>query len=219
MKKLLTLLALFALAPAAFAAGVNDPEFTTSEWMADINYYGSGFAMSDSADGKGFTFFVDDKSLNIPLSFGPQGVSNWLFNPNETIIVTVDENFYDAVFPNENDDPNIWLLGASGYNNGEAAIFTAAYNGPGEYVLTLVDNTGLEEGNELDQMFFEFTNGSTFFSMIPSINADVFDRAQVDSVTLTVRFPEKKETVVPEPMAAVYGLFGLGSLLGIKRRK
>ena len=202
MKKVLILLALVTLAGASFAAGINDTESTLSDWEAA--YDGN---VTDLTDVKGFTATYDSF---MGLEFETETISNWLYNPNETILVTVAGDFYDDAWARQYPNAVIDFYVTAG--NG-SVDFSAPFTGTGDYELTLSDVYGVVEGDAFDYADFAILNRGNI--------------TQVNGKTITVTFYEpsaepdpdpEEETVVPEPAAIAYGLVGLAPLFGLKRR-
>ena len=115
MKKVLILLALTALAGASFAAGVNDPEVTLSDWYSPV-----GNAVSDLTDAKGFT--ATDTGNDTLLFFMSDTVSNWLYNPNETVKVTVEEDFCNEDWVNVHPNPVVKISATANEGNGTPSL-------------------------------------------------------------------------------------------------
>ena len=213
MKKVFIALMILA-ASAAFANTPSDSGVTVEGWRSwgEVN----SIPVSDLADNNGFT--ANTINMHNPLGddyvteVGFQAeASGWLFDPNESVTITVIEDFSDEQISSFDGNFYISLQGIPlGYETGP--FYMTLYTGPGDYTLELVNDFGLEEGSELSDVYFgiaDFDNDAGYYNslMIPA------------GKTLTVRFgSEQPETVVPEPATCAYALMGLGSLLGIKRK-
>ena len=211
MKKLLFVLALIVLCGAAFANNVSDPEVTLTGWSYGLSQ-NSDDDISDLGDGKGFTVTADKTAGRGVAYFTADGysggvVSGWLFNENEPITLTILES---DVIADDNIDValEVWNVGSSYV----FYTYKKPYNGVGEYVFTAQDivdvaGTGRSlEGLAVTEAVVYVGDGNNAY--LPEGGKFTATFAKVD----------KPETVVPEPMAAVYGLLGFGSLLGMKRR-
>ena len=197
MKKCLIVLFILA-ASAAFAGGLNDDDVTVGAWMAP------SVTVSGLPDDKGFA--VETERNKHTLVLGDR-VSGWLYNPNETIDVFIDEDIFGDNYTTGN--YYIYLAGMSGGNINTPA-FTAPYYGPGSYTLSLGDLPELETGSVLDtiNIYFARKDGNRYAAV-------TFPNAG----NMTFRFkPKAEEPVVPEPAAYAYAAMGLVSVLGMKRR-
>ena len=210
MKRVLITLALLALAGAAFAANINDTSVTAENWTpSDQN-----FTASDLADDNGFTAYTDTEGYVMASIYFMGGASGWLFDPNETINVSVSENFItdEWLETDGTEECSILFVVANSDTHG-AAQYIAPYTGPGDYTLEYFGAAGLNPGDEIDTVLFmmgelDMDEGGTHLLSAPA------------GSTLTVRFnsSERPETAVPEPTAIAYGLVGLAPLFGLKKR-
>ena len=210
MKRVLTTLALLALAGAAFAATINDPGVTAYGWHQgddpDVMVY-------DLEDDNGFTSPCDEYGS---VAFYMSSADGWIFDPNETVTVSVFEDFGRYMSAGREIE-NVYVYVGAAYmdptsmsDRPSMVIYRAPYDGPGDYTLSLFSNTGISDGDPLNTVMFALADesGNLYYSLdMPAYS------------TLTVRFnAEKPETDVPEPATCAYALMGLGSLLGIKRK-
>ena len=197
MKRVFIALLILA-AGAGFAAGLNDDSVTIGAWMAP------SVTVTALPDDKGFALETERAKHSMVL--GDQ-VSGWLYNPNETITVIIDENIFGSNYTTGN--YYIYLAGMAG-GNINSPSFSAPYYGPGTYTLTINDLPELDPGTALDtiNIYFAQRSGGSFSPL-------TFPTAG----NLTLRFkPEAEEPIVPEPTAIAYGLVGLTPLFGLKRR-
>ena len=211
MKRVLITLALLALAGAAFAATINDPSVTAENWSA-FNFH---INCSDLTDDNGFTASTDTVDGGGGAGVMFQGrVSGWLFDPNESINVSVFDDFFgeESLFDSDMEECSI-LFSVGNMDTYASAQYIAPYTGSGDYTLEFVDAMGLSDGDEIK--FVSFILGT------------YDEEEQVTKIlglpansTITVRFnsSERPETVVPEPTAIAYGLVGLAPLFGLKKR-
>ena len=210
MKKLLIIFTLCTLASAAFANTPNDAGVTVGNWIS----WSDDSPVYNLADDNGFTTNIPGAGDGYVGEVGFMGTADgWLFNPNESVSVTVTEDFSADQIPSFDGNLYVMLSGVENmYYSDYGPMYLAPYNGPGEYILELSNDFGYEEGTQLRDISFGIADFDSdgFYNdalMIP------------EGKTFTVRFnPPQQETVVPEPMAAVYGLLGFGSLLGMKKR-
>ena len=204
MKNVLIALLILA-ASAAFANTPNDSDVTLSNW-APIDES----IVTDLEGDNGFTALSGN---NAGATFYTSDISGWLFDPNETIRVTVFEDFVTPELIADREADNSYFAFAVGNSETMSfALYEAEYNGPGDYVLTVAEIDGLAENNEIS--LAQVMIGSH----IPDDNNIHIFAMPVNS-TLTVRFNSaEQEIVVPEPMAAAYALVGFAPLFGLKKR-
>ena len=196
MKKVLIVLLVLATS-AAFAARFEDAAVV---W----NAVDEGIALSYLDGGNGFTA-VSEKNYSVCSFLGT--ASNWVFDSNETTVsVSVTDDFFADLDLDE--EYSITLMD-SGYN----VVYAAPYNGSGDYTLNLIDAGDISDNSHLPGAMLglfvvdyeNITIGNT--TVIP------------EGGTFSVRFGAKnEEPVVPEPATYAYGITGLVSVIGIKRK-
>ena len=200
MKKIPLILLAVLMVGSAFAADFKDT-YTMWGTVADRldfsnfeNY--DGFTAAARGDNQTCAFY------GIP--------SNWLFNPNETTVnVSVTDNFSEEQLAEKD---YIIMLGAVDYRIDELVVsYTAPYTGAGNYTLSLVD-AAVPADTTLPMAMFGI------YAADPETGQPTHDFMTIPGGgRLSVKFGSP-ETAVPEPASAAYGLLGLGSLIGIKRR-
>ena len=201
MKKLLTLFALCALASSSFAA------VTVSDWKANFNGFIADGSISDVSPA-GFDFDAGLTDIDdYRASFRSYNVSDWVYDENNTFSVVVTG--FDDVTYNGNKPERLVIVLYRGYS---CIVYNTVYSGAGTYDFGPADVynfNGLKADDSFDSVEVDMALGYNPCYSTPTTTG---------SVRFIVGEEEKPDTVVPEPMAAVYGLFGLGSLIGIKRK-
>ncbi|MBP5738472.1 MAG: hypothetical protein J6X38_05260 [Abditibacteriota bacterium] len=200
MKKLIFTFALIAVAAASFAAGLSDPSTSMTGWT---DWGWSGGNISDLADGRGFSVDLTSAPAGTALdkirgvTFISFNVSGWVYDDNESIVAEIDENFAEA-----DGSYSVSLIVDA---NGKGALYDTTYTGPGTYVFTEALTAAAN------------MNGLAVTDIWFSLGAD---KPMTSGDYLTVRFKtgDDEEQLVPEPASVAYGITGLVSLMGIKRR-
>ena len=212
MKKLIAVLAVPVIvcgaAFAAFAKGINDPSVTVSGWYETND---PDIVISDLQDDNGFTASGGEYGS---ATYYLANVDGWIYDPNETVTVSVFEDFGSYMSAGREIEDLYIIVGAidmnsqSGQSGPNMVIYGAPYNGPGDYTLPVFQNDGISEGDTLNMALFSLSDEIGYYTVdMPAYS------------TLTVKFnADKPETVVPEPCTIAYALMGLGSIAGIKRR-
>ncbi|MBP5092440.1 MAG: hypothetical protein J6332_00130 [Abditibacteriota bacterium] len=215
MKKLISVLALCALAGASFAATITD-------WYA---YDASTFSPVQGAD------YISDygstgTEINVPMIadqqysgsawFGSNTVSGWTYDENGDF--AVDIQGFESLFPPDEllDAPPtkmfVVMLGA----DGDQARHQTEWTGSGVYAFgpeTLV--SGYYEGGVVNVDAVQ-----VYFAMETEWGLGVYLLG--NGATGTIEFlldeEEEDEPEVPEPAAFAYAAMGLASAFGLKRR-
>ena len=213
MKRVLIALLILA-ASAAFANTPSGSGVTVEGWRSwgEVN----SVPVSDLADDNGFTANTINMHDYIGGGYVTEvgfqaGASGWIFDPNESVKVTVIEDFSDEQISSFDGNFYISLQGIPlGSNDGP--FYMTLYTGPGDYTLELVNAFGFEEGSELSDVYFGIADFDNYAGYLNSLMMPM-------GKTFTVRFgSEQSETVVPEPATAAYAIVGLAPLFGLRKR-
>ena len=205
MKKLIAVLALSAVACAAAFADIS-----VSDWNA--SYPASGLTITDYAPA-GFDAYLSETSSKVVFGFHSSNVSDWLYNKNEPVILTV-ENFGENDFSATDGVISISIADANWRNT---VIYTLPWAGNGTYTFApqnIKESScmGSLEGLEVNAVDMFVRSDDTLLRLNPG---------GAGRITLALGEPEEDpthETELPEPMSAAYAVMGLGSLIGMKKR-
>ncbi|MBP5737521.1 MAG: hypothetical protein J6X38_00335 [Abditibacteriota bacterium] len=201
MKKLLYILAVSVLASCAFA------DFTATDWVWDAPYTDDYF-VTDYAPA-GFTVgpsYYADPGPSV-FDFRSDNVSCWLYNGNDSFTVTF-EGFRDNDF-NSSHGTLSFIVRDGSWDN--CVWYRVPWSGNGAYTFTAED------------IFPEWNEGDSIEGLeVGRIDIWVEDTVKwtpraSGRVTVSLNTTEE-ETEVPEPACAAYGVAGLVSLIGMKRR-
>ncbi len=198
MKKLISVLALAALVcGAAFA------DFTMSDWSMVVA--NGAVTVTDYAPAG---FDVDVEAIDSVAIFGfhNRNVSGWLFDGNEPFTVTLS-GFEDNDF-NVPDDCSLWLRIENGGSYAECAL---PWVGNGTYTF---ENFGGNFVDGFEVSYVQILGGNGNYDLV------LMNEGATGRVTFALGTPEEEtpETAVPEPATAAYGIMGLASLMGMKKR-
>ncbi len=208
MKKLIAVLALSAVAcTAAFA------DISVSDWNA--SYPASGLTISDYAPA-GFDAYLSETSNKVAFGFNSSNVSDWLYNKNEPVILTV-ENFGENDFSATDGVISISIADANWDN---VVCYNLPWLGNGTYTfapqnIKPASSFGSLEGLEVNAVDMFVRSDDTLLRLNPG---------GAGRITLALGEPipdpepDTPETELPEPMSAAYAVMGLGSLIGMKKR-
>ncbi|MBP5718001.1 MAG: hypothetical protein J6X53_03360 [Abditibacteriota bacterium] len=212
MKKLISVLAVFAMVCGAASADV-----TMTDWVLwsneDFDYvdtYTEDYAPAG--------FDIDTTGVNWGTTFACESmnVGGWLYNGNDSFTITF-EGFEDEDFVWDDEAfPGLLRAFFTNPENDAYVEYGLSWEGPGTYTFTaedITDSYGSFEGKNVDMFTFDGFNPEFGYSLYILSGADGRITVSVDT-----REPETPETVVPEPACAAYGITGLVSLIGIKRR-
>ncbi len=214
MKKVLFCAAIAILAASSVFA------FTATEWdgmYSDLSPYISDYA------GNGFSVSFPDSEGYLPTFFYTESVDGWVYDRNEPIytVYTGFENLYTTDgFTLYSDEKAVTLdvmfMSSESQSYWGYAKYGKLWAGAGEYAFTPDD---LFE-------FYVYPSGWDGVNNVVSyistgIVADGYFGSGTPYMYLggdgTFRFG-REETVVPDPAACAYGVLGLVSVFGIKRR-
>ena len=210
MKKILTALLILA-ASAAFANTPGDPGVTLTGWTPESTIAAVAYDLDDN---NGFQAYTDyGEGYGAYAIFSATSVDGWLFNPNDTMIIDINNDFVTPEILAESRVVDCFASVFVG-DDEHYAEFSVEYNEPGIYALTVTENDGLNPGDVIKYASFYLgghraDGDGTYALLMPSrrnISAKFYSSEQ------------DEETVVPEPATAAYALLGLGSLIGVKRR-
>ena len=213
MKKLIAIFVLVLLATSAFAA-VSITDWYTIAYY-DLTHHDYGDIVTDMAPA-GFVFannpdewYYDGTEYREPApDFYSGNVSGWVYDEGDSFTVSVS-GFGDLLTYKEYEGAtpkiNVHLRTA----NGEWVRFRTYWNGDGTYVF---DDSNLRQRygrGEVTRVSIDFRLGSALYHVTENTTG---------SVQFLVPDEEQPQTEVLEPATVAYGLMGLGSLAGIKRR-
>ncbi len=205
MKKIIAVFALAALVCGAAFADVTMTNWEPLDYNGNLSVtdYGSaGFdvELPDGVNSEGFDVDTYD-------------VSGWLFDPNETITVTLSGFDNDAFIASDNS----WLtIDIGNYEDDYFGEYKLPWTGNGTYTFTADDIQYADEVLEGTEITYVNIYGWDYNDAdgCVYINPGASGR-----VTVVFGVPEEEEgTVVPEPGVCAYALMGLGSLVGMKKR-
>ncbi|MBO7392958.1 MAG: hypothetical protein J6U98_02000 [Abditibacteriota bacterium] len=230
MKKVLYCLVIAVLAvSSAFA-------FTATNWGCADEYLSQ--YVSDYA-GNGFSVDIDDDSADGiygMAQFSTESVDGWVYDRNEPIytVITGFEELFVPDSVNLYSDGKFVFLSVSfvspetpDYAKWGYTDYKKPWTGAGEYVFTPEDITRsylsyYDDGSQ-NYVRWDGLDGVVYY-IDAGIMYDGDPRGSGDPWILagsgtegTFRFG-RAETVVPEPATAAYGIMGLVSLIGMKKR-
>jgi hypothetical protein len=195
MKKLISVLALAALVcGAAFA------DFTMTGWSAIAGV--GAVTVTDYAPA-GFNFEAEETEV----AFGFQTVNiNWLFNGNEPFTVT-----FSGFEDNDFTVPNNSSLGVYVGSWEQYVQSALPWVGNGTYTF---ENFGGNFVDGFEVSYVQILGGNGNYDLV------LMNEGATGRVTFALGTPEEEtpETAVPEPATAAYGIMGLASLMGMKKR-
>ena len=201
MKKLLYILAVSVLASCAFA------DFTATDWVWDApytdDYFVTDYAPAGFTVGPSYyaeTFWYNFYAIS-------DNVGGWLYNVNDSFTVTFD-GFGDNDFSSADGSLAFYVSDVFQKN---WVCYRVPWSGNGAYTFTAED------------IFPEWNEGDSIEGLeVGRIDIWVEDPVKwtpraSGRVTVSLNTTEE-ETEVPEPACAAYGVAGLVSLIGMKRR-
>ena len=198
MKKLLLVFALCALSASSFA------DVSITDWKF---LFKSGSLNIGDLSPAGFEFgFTDSPNTYLP-AFRSNNVSGWVFDENDTIAIDVDG--FEGVGESQS---LIFMFGV----NGKYVVYTAPYTGAGTYEFCSDDiayNDGVADDNAIANVLFYV--GKRLEGTAAGVNYLPADCSGSVRVYVGGKRPE---TVVPEPASVAYGVFGLLSAVGLRRK-
>ncbi len=212
MKKLISVLAVFAIVCGAASADVtmadwlmwSDQDFDLVDTYTE-DYAPAGFDIDTTGVDWGTSFYCESSN-----------VGGWLYNGNDSFTITF-EGFEDEDFVWDDEAfPGFLRVLVTNWEDDACVEYGLPWEGPGTYTFTAEDITSpddLLEGKSVDMFTFDGFNAEFGYSLSILSGADGRITVSVDTWE-----PETPETVVPEPACAAYGITGLVSLIGIKRR-
>ncbi len=214
MKKVLFGILLAVLAASAVSA------MSITDWSGgDVAYSRNPDALTDYGT-NGFkidlTNFVPegDRPDRARFIASSSHVSDWTFDENEDIHINIT-GFGEYFYPNDLSQGYSVTLVLAGQSTDEKSPITYAeipYTGAGEYVITTEDFTFTEA---LQEQGFVYLHGYAVRSILFAVGGGQLGPGAYGTVEFSLGDPK---TVVPEPATAAYGVMGLVSLIGIKRK-
>ena len=223
MKKVLFVIAVIALTSAVFA----DVSITDWTYMNGRTFWTNDGAIEDSGSA-GFEFAKSEdfysNSWRSMMSFVSNNVSGWTYDENGTFTVGV-EGFEDLYFEDERDVDTVYVILWRKNEADAMAAYSLPYTGDGDYLFgpeSFAKGRGVSGDVATIQIGLGTeADGGGFLPGIVNSGPE-WDSARYTAYTSGGMWlggrPERPETELPEPAAYAYGVTGLVSACGIKRR-